>query len=404
MHTIHPLTLPLVGRSIFLSVLAFAVVMLLAGRLARKKQLVAIAVALVIVHAAWFVISVPWGAASADSFVWTLRYLCSIWISSAIGIVAVGVPLVMILWGVDFKRKRSAHSPVEQQKILEGRRQFLAGALPLAAVTASGLATIDGMRPFLVRNVEIKLRDLPRELDGFRIGQLTDLHVGHFIDPEHVQLAVEALDREGVHLQVMTGDLIDDKTRLSPTFAALDRCQAPYGMLAILGNHEKYFCLPEVLEAYKAVEAQGKIRLLVDSSVLLQHNGVPVRIVGVDYPSDAGTTKHIGWEAAKQRMAKSAEKGFKDVREGETILCLAHHPEFFRYAKERNARLTIAGHTHGGQIQLFGFYLFASAFPHLIGLFKEEGSQLYVSGGTGHWFPIRIGVPTEVTVLTLRRA
>jgi predicted MPP superfamily phosphohydrolase len=84
------------------------------------------------------------------------------------------------------------------------------------------------------------------------------------------------------------------------------------------------------------------------------------------------------------------------------VLCLSHHPEFFPIAVEKGAHLTLSGHTHGGQVAFFGIPAFAFAFKHMLGRYFEKSRHLYVSGGTGHWLPFRLGVPAEVTIVTLR--
>jgi hypothetical protein len=196
----------------------------------------------------------------------------------------------------------------------------------------------------------------------------------------------------------MTGDLIDDLSQLDGTMAALAECRAPHGMLAVLGNHEHWRGLGAVREAYAALERRGgPVRLLVDASHAFEHAGERVRVVGVDYP--------IGRRpgAKAEGMRRSADVAFQGAApEEELVLCLSHHPDFFPYAAERGARLTLAGHTHGGQVAFFGIPLFGFAFEFMLGRFRRKDSHLYVSGGTGHWLPFRLGVPPEVTLLTLR--
>ena len=85
-------------------------------------------------------------------------------------------------------------------------------------------------------------------------------------------------------------------------------------------------------------------------------------------------------------------------------IVLAHHPDFFPHAAKHGAALTLSGHTHGGQVGAFGRSLTGFGFKYPLGRYRLGDSHLYVSGGTGHWFPFRLGVPREVTVLTLRRA
>ncbi|HEX8441564.1 metallophosphoesterase, partial [Archangium sp.] len=282
-----------------------------------------------------------------------------------------------------------------------GRRNLLVGvgrALPVLAAGTSSAGIVAGSSGFEVREVEVRLRGLPRALDGFRIGQITDVHVGAFIDVEYVRASVEAMNEARVDLQVMTGDLIDDLEQLDGTMAALEKCQAPHGMLAILGNHEHWRGLRRILDAYAASARRGSpVRLLVDESHVLEHAGQRVRVVGVDYPMSGRSMKVKG-----ERMRRSAEVAFRGTSPEEVVLCLSHHPDFFPLAVERGARLTLAGHTHGGQVAFLGMPLFRFAFDYMLGRYRRGESQLYVSGGTGHWLPFRLGVPAEVSILTLR--
>jgi predicted MPP superfamily phosphohydrolase len=117
----------------------------------------------------------------------------------------------------------------------------------------------------------------------------------------------------------------------------------------------------------------------------------------VDYPFARTTSR-------QEAMQRSAERAFASARPGETLLCLSHHPDFFPIASQRGARLTISGHTHGGQVAGIGSALAHLFFKHVLGWYGDGDNKLYVSGGTGHWLPFRIGVPAEVTVLTLKAA
>jgi hypothetical protein len=281
------------------------------------------------------------------------------------------------------------------------KRNLLLGvgrAVPVVAVGASSAGIAGGALNFEVREVDVPLRGLPAALNGFRIGQITDVHVGPFIDTEYLRAAVLAMNAAKVDLQVMTGDLIDDLAQLDGTMAALAECRAQHGMLAVLGNHEHWRGLGPILAAYEDVATRAPVRLLVDEAHVLEHAGQRIRVVGVDYPMGA---RIPGMKEA--RMRESAEAGFAGAAPSEElVLCLTHHPDFFPHAAERGARLTLAGHTHGGQTALFGIPIFGFVFEYMLGRYKRGDSHLYVSGGTGHWMPFRIGVPTEVTVLTLR--
>ncbi|WP_434382011.1 metallophosphoesterase [Melittangium boletus] len=281
------------------------------------------------------------------------------------------------------------------------RRGLLTGvgrSLPLLAAGTSAGGLVAGSSGFEVREIEVRLKGLPAALDGFRIGQITDVHVGTFIDTAYVRAAVAAMNAARVDLQVMTGDLIDDLAQLDGTMAALETCEARHGMLSILGNHEHWRGLGPIREAYARSERQGSpVRLLVDESRVLEHAGQRLRVVGVDYPMSGRSMR-----ARPELMRQSAEVSFQGVAPDEVVLCLTHHPDFFPFALERGARLTLAGHTHGGQVAFFGLPLFRFAFDYMLGRYREGNGQLYVSGGTGHWLPFRVGVPAEVSIFTLR--
>ncbi|MFY0579806.1 metallophosphoesterase [Cystobacter fuscus] len=204
-------------------------------------------------------------------------------------------------------------------------------ALPFVAVGTSTVGLVEGSSGFVIREVEVRLRGLPRALDGFRIGQITDVHVGTFIDTTYVRAAVAAMNAARVDLQVMTGDLIDDLSQLDETMAALETCEAPHGMLAILGNHEHWRGVEEVLEGYaRSARRGGPVRLLVDEAQVIEHAGQKVRVVGVDYPM-----RGRSMSVQADRMQRSAEVAFAGASADEVIICLTHHPSFFPLALEK---------------------------------------------------------------------
>lgn len=326
------------------------------------------------------------------------------WSVAVFGMMFLGLPIVLVRrWRERRARRREEGAASGARVEVDlGRRDLLLGmgrAVPVVAVGASSVGIVGGVSGFKVREVEVRLRGLPAALDGFRIGQITDVHVGPFIDTEYLRAAVAAMNAARVDLQVMTGDLIDDLSQLDGTMAALSECRAPHGMLAVLGNHEHWRGIGPILAAYEDVARRGgPVRLLVGDSHVFEHAGQRIRVVGVDYPMGAR-----GREARAARMRAMAEAAFRDARPSEeVVLCLTHHPDFFPHAAERGARLTLAGHTHGGQTALLGIPLLGFAFEYMLGRYRRGDNHLYVSGGTGHWMPFRIGVPAEVTVLTLR--
>ena len=328
------------------------------------------------------------------------------WIFVTLLCLAVGLPLLIPLLAWRLWRRSERRAAKVQDPADPSRRQALGNlALPAVAFSLGGAGALGGAAEFVVVRLELRVRNWPQALDGFCIGQITDTHVGDFISAGTVARAVDTLNDSGAHLQVMTGDLVDDLRYLSATFESLERCRAPYGMLAVLGNHEKMHSrLGPMLAAYATRRSRGQIRLLVDDHTVIQHNGAAVCVVGVDFPMRVNGNHSLRRSERQALMRASADTAFESLRNTDMpMLCLSHHPDFFPLAAARNVSLTLSGHTHGGQIAVAGKPLF-TPYDFMLGHYRLGQSHLYVSGGTGHWLPVRYGVPTEVTVITLRSA
>jgi predicted MPP superfamily phosphohydrolase len=307
------------------------------------------------------------------------------------------------VWGWVEQRRYRSHGSTAPD--LSRRRFMVSMVAPTTALAVGGVGYAGTTAMFRVHREEVRLRGLPPALEGLRIGLITDSHIGNWVAPERLAQAVGALDEAGVHVQCFGGDLINDLSLLEPTFAALERCRAPYGMLAVLGNHEKmgHEKLPALLAAYEQRKAQGRVRLLRDSQVRIEHQGAALWVVGVDYPMHPGGHYVLPPDEHQAFMRGSADKAFHGIGAGEPVLCLTHHPDFFPIAADRGAWLTLAGHTHGGGITLFGRPL-RRTFDYIRGRYQRGEAHLYVSTGLGDWLPTRVGVPTEVAILTLARS
>jgi uncharacterized protein len=329
------------------------------------------------------------------------RIFATAWTVACLLTLLLGAPFLVVRSVLAFARRPAR--PVDLH-----RRRLFASVVPLAAVATSARGSVGGVSSFIVRQEEVRIDDLPPALDGYKIGQITDVHVGPFITIDELRAAVRAVDDEGVDLVAMTGDLLDDIDQLDACLDALAATTARHGCLAVMGNHEMWRGHDLVLAGYAARRDAGRLRLLTDESVTLD-NGL--RIVGVDWPSRSRKRGRLQPDERRERMQRSAEVAFAGVDvERDTIVCLSHHPDFFPFAAAKGAALTLAGHTHGGQVAFFGAPLFSFAFDYMLGRFKHalgttsRQAHLYVGGGMGHWVPYRFGVPTEVTVLTLRRS
>ena len=261
--------------------------------------------------------------------------------------------------------------------------------------------------PRLMR-VNVPVKGLPRRLDGFRIAQISDTHIGAHLTPDHMHKAVSLLHANPPEMLVMTGDMLDDASLAQPCLDLLSTVKAPHGHFFIMGNHDNYAGRDRVIAS---VREHPTVKLLLDEEMVVPVDGTHLHVSGLDYSTTERTK--VSWHflplphPAVVRTFPTMEDEVKRAtdrrNEADFRLCLAHHPDGFDAIAQRGIELTLSGHTHGGQVAPFGTMLANSAFKYVLGLYERDGKHLYVNGGTGHWLPLRVGVPAEVTELTLRR-
>lgn len=275
------------------------------------------------------------------------------------------------------------------------RRELLQAAIgsPPVAAALREMEASTGLVPTLKR-VNVPVPGLDRRLDGMRIGQISDTHIGAFLGVDHLQRAIRLLDRERPHIFTMTGDLLDDVTVGPACFDLLSRAHAPYGRFFIMGNHDNRAGRDEMVVL--ARRQQG-LTTLINEELDVDVQGARFHVSGVDYPH--GVSNWAYKDHISNAFVKTATERGDD---GDFRLCLVHHPDNFDAIAERKIELTLSGHTHGGQVAPLKMFT-ASMFKYVLGMYRQDQSNLYVSGGTGHWLPVRVGVPAEVTLLTLRR-
>lgn len=273
-----------------------------------------------------------------------------------------------------------------------GRWTAIAGAAALVGVGVWGYV---GSRRLVTRAIELTHPRLPAQLDGLRIVQLSDLHVGPHTSRAHLERIAQATRGAAPHIIAYTGDQVDDHPADVDAFAAAFRnLTAPLGVYAIPGNHDIYAGWPEVR---RRLEAIG-IRVLVNESVLLAHDGAVFYLAGTGDPA-----------AGQMRAAAGApdvERTMQDVPAESFCLVLAHNPALFPALSARGADVVLSGHTHHGQFSIPSRnWSLASVFlEYAMGTYSREGALLYISPGTNFWgIPFRIGALPEVTVVTLRR-
>jgi predicted MPP superfamily phosphohydrolase len=333
-----------------------------------------------LVHLAWAAIP------QLGPFAPFARWLAIMWLGSMLAALMLLVPFAAL---TALSNRRRPNAVSDYLPITYVTCFLVAGVILSATSTAS----------FVVRQVDVRVPGLPAGLDGFRIANLGDVHIGRFIDANELSRGIKAINDQKVDLLVVTGDLVDDVSQLEGSIRALEQSNTPNKIVAILGNHEEIGDLPKILSIYD--QHKARISLLVNKSTAITRDGATLRIVGVDYPMNPKGGHKLPRPEEDAAMSAQADAAFGGLLKGETILALSHHPAFFRFAAAHGAQLTLASHTHGAQIRLFGRPLI-DAYPYLQGLYRRGDSYLDVSAGFGHWLPIRFGVPREIVIVTLR--
>jgi hypothetical protein len=228
---------------------------------------------------------------------------------------------------------------------------------------------------------------LPKALDGFRLVQASDIHVGGIVGPAYLEKIASVVDGLDADLVVLTGDLTDENDGGDGTaFERMARLKSRHGVFASTGNHEYY------------VGAQGVVRQLeargipvIRQGFRLVANGLVV--AGVDDPSFLG---------GRGALAAAISTALAGRPAGLPVVLLSHQPLALEEAAEAGVSLMLSGHTHGGQLPPFQL-LTGLAFPVLEGLRRIGEMTVYVSRGSGYWGPpMRVFAPPEVTRFTLR--
>lgn len=262
-------------------------------------------------------------------------------------------------------------------------------------VILAGAATIVGFwrsrRPAVVQ-VTIPIEGLPRDLQGFRIVQLSDLHIGPTLKRPFVERVVRTVDGLAPDLIALTGDVADGHPpAVRDEVAPLAQLGAPHGKFFVTGNHEYYW---DAAGWVREVAGLG-FDPLVNSHRVIERGEARIILAGVTDSTASGRTPGHRFDlAAAVSGAPPA-----DLR-----VLLAHQPTSAFAAERAGFDLQLSGHTHGGQYFPFN-YVVRLFQPFVHGLHRLHDMWLYVSRGTGYWGPpMRIGAPGEITVIELVRA
>jgi hypothetical protein len=305
------------------------------------------------------------------------------------GMASLGSLAIYYAWRLVTRNPAVKHSP---------DRRTLIHAAGLAAVAApfaiAGFGAIVNRTNFQIREIDLPVPGLHPDLEGLRIGQLSDLHVSPWLSVQELGRAVDMLNELKPHLTVVTGDLITQVgDPLDDTIRELSRLRADAGILGCLGNHEMYAQCQNYTARHAVLYG---IRFLRNEARLLRWGNGVLNVAGVDYQRS-------------KRFGPYLPDAEKLVVPGVSNLLLSHNPDVFPVAVRKGYDAVLSGHTHGGQVtveivnQTLNFARFAT--PYVAGLYRIEGRSCYVTAGIGTiTVPVRIGALPEITVARLRSA
>jgi uncharacterized protein len=321
----------------------------------------------------------------------------------------------------------AAHAPSHlplgalQDDVRLDRRRFVQAATALAGAIPFGAGAygfLIGRHDYRVHKIDLPVSGLPRELDGLRIAQLSDIHIGSYLSAAEVRRAVGMANDLKPDLSVVTGDFITGPNDpLATCISELARLRAPLGVWGCNGNHEIYADAQE--EAAELFAGHG-MKLLRQENAEISWRGGKFNLIGVDY--------QLARSSRGRRLTMLANTGSLVRRDLPNIL-LSHNPNSFPRAAELGIELMLTGHTHGGQVrvEILDHRFSPAQFltPYVAGLYKRPlgcasalndkeawsaaasgpAALVYVNRGLGTiGAPIRLGVPPEISLLTLRCA
>lgn len=270
-------------------------------------------------------------------------------------------------------------------------------------LTGGRLSRNHATQPTVVRRFEVSMPTWPRAWDGLRIGHFSDLHYGDLMPIDRGLQVIDLLAAEKPDLVAFTGDMVDlECDGAEPLFAATAAIDAPLGAFMVLGNHDLLDDAPQV----RTMATEAGIRVLDDEVVRIDRRSATLPHVGLDAHGLASehplVIAGVDWDKSVKGLAGRVEK----VAYDNPLLLLAHNPKAFLPAARSGIPLILSGHTHGGQVaskRRPGVNL-AVAHRHSAGFYHRDVSTLFVTVGTGSWFPLRVQCPAEVVVITCRAA
>jgi uncharacterized protein len=309
--------------------------------------------------------------------------------------IAVNIGFVFIVLAAVFQLINDiltvVYAAVKRRKVrvsMTTRAVIIAAALGLSSFGVS-----QALRVPTLKEVTLEIKGLPQQFEGYRLVQLTDLHLSKLFQQDWAEAMVTATNAVGADLIVLTGDMIDGTIEARQNdIKPLANLRAADGVWAIPGNHEYYFGRPEWMAQFKTLGMQ----VLENQHTLIERDGASLTLAGV---TDRSAVP-FGQEGP------DVQKALAGSPPDNVVVLLDHQPRMAQNAADLGVDVQLSGHTHGGMI--WGFNRIVAMFNNgfVSGRYQVGDMQLYVNNGTALWigFAVRLGVPSELTVITLKGA
>lgn len=262
---------------------------------------------------------------------------------------------------------------------------------------------IEGWKRLELKHITFTSPDLPPYFDGYRLVQITDFHLGSFPPGnDFVQKVVDATNNEEPDMILFTGDLVNNQaSEVEPYLDTLGQLHASDGIYSIWGNHD--YCEYGNNHSIGALKRNRRMlygyqeslgwHQLMNEHHVVNHGMASIAVIGVENPGQPPFTNR-----------SNLKKAMKGLNPDMFKILLSHDPHHWRReVVGKKIQLTLAGHTHAGQLKIGKWTPARMAFKEWGGAYRIGEQMLYVSSGIGGSFPFRLGAWPELTVITLKR-
>ena len=296
----------------------------------------------------------------------------------------------LLLLGVDLLSPKQLHAAAGVPEQADGLARVRSAVVVAVAFSLAAAGLRGGLALPALERLEVWLERWPAALDGFRIVQLSDIHIGPIRGRAFSRHLAERVNALSPDLIAVTGDLVDGSvSRIADEVAPFAALRAANGVFFVTGNHDHYSGAARWCDVVRGLG----IRVLRNERVTVEVGDASFELAGVD-------DHRSGLESASS--GEDLDAALAGLPPERPVILLAHDPSTFKRASAMHVDLQISGHTHGGQIWPFGYFV-RLAIPFVAGLYRRGAAQLYVSRGAGFWGPpMRLFAPAEITEIRLR--